>query len=90
MLISSMTETEGPGFSSRTHPSVMEESTKSSRRLKPSSISSGSSSVYLIYVPQLKLSSGESPLRHVRLVSPSSSQEETGTEQYCSVEKGQS
>lgn len=35
---------------------------RSSRRLKPSSSSSGSSSVYLIYVPQLKLSSSESPL----------------------------
>lgn len=61
MLISSMTETEGPGFSSRTRPSVME-STKSSRGLKPSSGSSGSGSVYLIYVLQLKVSSGESPL----------------------------
>lgn len=46
----------------RTRPSVTEESSKSSRRLKPSSISSGSSSVCLIYGPQLKLSSFESPV----------------------------
>lgn len=54
----------------------MEESTKSSRRLKPISISSASTSVYVIYVLQLKLSSGGSPLvfflHCVGLVSPGS------------------
>lgn len=61
MLMTSMTETEGSDSSSRTRPSVTEESSKSSRRLKPSSISSGSASVGLIYGPQLKRSSFESP-----------------------------
>lgn len=62
MLITRLTETEGSDSSSRTRPSVTEESSKSSRTLKPSSISSGSSSVCLIYGPQLKLSSFERPL----------------------------
>lgn len=62
MLITSLTETEGSDSSSRTRPSVTEESSKSSRTLKLSSISSGSSSVCLIYGPQLKLSSFERPL----------------------------
>lgn len=74
-----MTETEEPGSSSRTHPSLMEESRKSTRRLKP----------------LLKLSSVEGPVifflqRLVRKVSPSSHQEGTylmclggcGSEQY--------
>lgn len=54
MLVISVIVAEGRGSSSETHPSVMEGGIAPSPADQPCSISSGSSSVYLIYGTQLE------------------------------------